>query len=107
MGSEARQARGSSWALLSLPGLSSVLGSVARLPLDLPKMETGQNTIGEVLFWGLCLGLDSGPLRGTLWGNAASLSGIMDRNSRIQRQCTCQGMSLNISFVPAVCKAPC
>lgn len=57
MGSEARQARGSSWALLSLPGLSSVLGSVARLPLDLPRMETGQNTIGEVLFWGLCLGI--------------------------------------------------
>lgn len=56
VGNEARQARGSSWALLFLPVLSSVLGSVVRSPLDLPKMETGQNTIGEVVL-GTMLGV--------------------------------------------------
>lgn len=56
MGDEVRQARGSSWALLSLPVLSSGFGSVERPPLDLPKMETGQNTIGEVVL-GTMLGV--------------------------------------------------
>lgn len=60
MGNEVRRARGSSWASLSFPLLSSVLGSVAKAPLDLPKMETGQNTIGEVVL-GTMLGVRPWP----------------------------------------------